>query len=135
VGVEHHSYVADHVLLCGIVRMPQKRAAVSRQPADAISEVLTSKNSMSETCPQTPLEKLASHANYKNFKKKLGSVMHAALPYLCPSNYPTLATPLFLSFIASFANAKNLAKCSSCTLETTQLTQQQTTAAGWSCGC
>jgi len=28
------------------------------------------------------------------FKKKLVSVMHAALPYLCPSNYPTLATPL-----------------------------------------
>ena len=45
--------------------------------------------------PQTPLEKRASHANYKNsFSKKLLSVMHAALPYLCPSKYPTLATPL-----------------------------------------
>ena len=25
--------------------------------------------------------------------------MHAALPYLCPSNYPTLATPLILGYI------------------------------------
>jgi len=32
------------VLLSGVVRMPPKRAAVSRQPADAISEVLNSKN-------------------------------------------------------------------------------------------
>ena len=31
------------------------------------------------------------------FQKKLVSVMHAALPYLCPSNYPTLATPLFVT--------------------------------------
>jgi len=47
--------------------------------------------------PPDPLEKRASHANNKNsFYKKLGSVMHTALPYLCPSNYPTLAMPLIL---------------------------------------
>ena len=37
-GVEQHSYV----LLSGVVGMPPKRAEVSRQPADAISEVLNS---------------------------------------------------------------------------------------------
>ena len=33
------------------------------------------------------------------FQKKLVSVLHAALPYLCPSNYPTLATPLKLAMM------------------------------------
>jgi len=27
--------------------------------------------------------------------------MHAALPYLCPSNYPTLATPLLRAVLAT----------------------------------
>ena len=31
--------------------------------------------------------------------------MHAALPYLCPSNYPTLATPLQLKRTAAKADA------------------------------
>ena len=45
--------------------------------------------------PQTPLESVLCTLIIKIlFQKKLVSVLHAALPYLCPSNYPTLATPL-----------------------------------------
>jgi len=75
-------------MLAMYIKLPEK-------PAESISEVLNSKNFMGEHAPRPPYKSVLRTLIIKLlFEKKLGSVMHAAVPYLCPSNYPTLATPL-----------------------------------------
>ena len=74
--------------------MPPKRAAVSRQPADAISEVLNSQNFMGEYALRPPYKSVLRTLIIKILYKKawLGNACSPALPVPEQLPYPGYAT-------------------------------------------